>query len=71
MENKSCRGFYGFYNSLHDAISYCEADSDCDKVYEKNCDSQGVYQLCIISAKVKESRSGSCVYRRVSGNFAN
>ena len=71
MEKKSCRGFYGSYDSLNDAISYCEADSDCDKVYDENCDSQGVYQLCTTGTKVKQSKSRSCVYRRASGNYTN
>ena len=59
---------YEEYSTLSIAQSACDSDSNCRGVYDGDCDNSGSFNLCLISAGLEASSSGSCVYEKTSGS---
>ena len=66
LELKHCsEDKYGDYSTLEGAQSACTVDSNCQGVYDDDCDGLGSHYLCPINAQliVPEPRE-SCVYTK-------
>ena len=51
----------GTYSDLIFAFKACERNNQCNFILDKYCDGKSRFSLC---RTVKESRSGSCVYKK-------
>lgn len=58
---------YGSFSTFKGAESNCNADSNCQGVYDTNCDGLGPHYLCPLNAKL-DSSNNSCVYTKTQGN---
>ena len=58
---------YGNFSTFEDAKSNCTAGSNCQGVYDDECDSSGSYYLCPLNVALVDS-SSSCVYTKLQGS---
>ena len=60
--DKKCKTLaIGTYTDLIQAFKACEQNSHCNYISDEYCDEKSKFSLC---RAVKESESGSCVYKK-------
>ena len=70
QNSKHCaKNKYGEYSTLPLAQSACDSDSNCRGVYDEHCDNSAPFNLCLISAGLEASSTGSCVYEKTAGSY--
>jgi len=61
---------YGSYSTLGQAHFACEADNNCDGIYDNACNGPP-YHLCPLGADWKDSLFGlSCIYEKPAGKIS-
>ena len=53
---------YGSYDTIDQAKSACDSDSNCKGVYDNSCDGETRISLCSFGSDSQKSTIGSCVY---------
>ena len=64
-DNVSCGELsYQQYDNIEKAKSACDADTDCNGVYDKKCDNDGPFELCPINSHTMPSVVESCLWEK-------